>query len=175
MKKLLIVITGHPGSGKSMLAKRLSREYRIPFVSKDNIKERIFDSLGIGDKAWSRKVSNVSHRLMDDAVDQELAAGRSVIVESNFKRNIDSKRFTELAQKYNADCFQILCTASGDVLLQRWKKRIKAGERHAGHVEEISLDEIKKDLAKPYKALDIPGELVNVDTTDVRSITMPEL
>ncbi len=175
MNTLLVIITGHPGSGKSTLARQLSENYQIPFLSKDAIKERIFDDLGSKDKAWSLKVSGASHRIIDDIVANHLHIGQSIIVESNFKRGVDSTRFRELAEKHQAICVQILCKADGKVLFDRWNERLQNGRRHEGHVEAISLEQIKQDLAVPYDALDLPGKLIEIDTTDPIAIELPDL
>lgn len=175
MSKNLIIITGHPGSGKTTLAKRMADEWKLVYISKDALKERIFDGLGSSDKAWSLKVSGVAHRIMDDTVRQELGAGHSIIVESNFKPEIDSERFSAIVKEFGAECVQILCKASGDVLFERWNKRIETGERHEGHAEAISLDEIRHDLSLPYTPLQLPGRLVEVDTTDFNAVALPDL
>ena len=175
MQSKLMVITGHPGSGKTTLAKQLADKYKLVYISKDALKERIFDGLGSSDKEWSLKVSGVAHRIMDDMVQQELGAGHSVIVESNFKPEIDSERFSAMASELGAECVQILCTANADVLFERWNKRIQTGERHEGHVEAISLDEIRHDLSLPYAPLQLPGQLTEVDTTDFNAASLPDL
>ncbi|HEU4715896.1 MAG TPA: ATP-binding protein [Candidatus Saccharimonadales bacterium] len=175
MKQTLIVVTGHPGSGKTTLARQLAEKWGVVCVSKDALKERIFDGLGSYDKEWSLKVSGAAHRIMDDIVRQELAAGHSVIVESNFKPEIDSERFTAIVKEFGAECVQVLCEASGDVLFERWNKRIERGERHEGHVEAISLDDIRRDLSLPYEPLRLPGYLLQVDTTGPADIALPDL
>ena len=38
-KPVLLVVTGRPGAGKTTLAERLSREWYLPLVSRDRIKE----------------------------------------------------------------------------------------------------------------------------------------
>jgi predicted kinase len=175
MQNTLIVITGHPGSGKTTLAKNLANKYGIVYVSKDALKERIFDGLGSSDKEWSLKVSGVSHRIMDDIVRQELRAGHSVIVESNFKPSPDSERFSALINEANAACVQILCTASGEELFKRWNERIKNGSRHEGHIEAISLDDIRRDLSLPYEPLQLPGRLITIDTTNPAVMAVPDI
>lgn len=169
------MVTGHPGSGKSTLAQQLSQKYHIPCVSKDVIKERIFDGLGSKDKNWSLQVSGVSHRIMDDIIAETLQAGHSIIVESNFKPDIDSQRFRRLAEQHHATGLQILCRATGAVLFERWNQRIENAERHEGHVEAISLTQIEQDLSLPYQPLDLPGELIEVDTSDVDKIELPSI
>ena len=171
----LIIITGHPGAGKTTIAGQLSRHYMIPYCSKDTIKEHIFDTLGSSDKVWSLRVSAAAHRLMDEIVEQELSTGHSLILESNFKTGLDSIRFSEAVTRHNAQCVQILCVASGDVLFDRWNHRIAHGIRHEGHAEESSLDQIRQDLAQPYEPLRLPGRLITIDTTDPGQIVLPEL
>lgn len=175
MQPTLVIITGHPGSGKTSIAKRLSEQYHTAFVSKDALKERIFDALGSDDKAWSLKVSGASHRIMDDVVGQILQSGNSVIVESNFKPEVDSERFTAITEKHHAKCVQILCFADGNTLFERWNKRIQNEERHTGHVEEISLEQIRQDLSVPYLPLNLSAPLITLDTSDFSNLLLPEL
>lgn len=169
MKKI-IIITGHPGSGKTSIAKNLADTHKVMVVTKDALKERMFDALGANDKNWSLKVSAAAHRIMDDIVKEQLRIGQSIIVESNFKPDIDSRRFTKLAEEYDTECLQILCQAESSMLFDRWVARIEKGERHGGHVEEISLDEIKENFTKPYEPLALPGVLVAIDTTDFSQV-----
>lgn len=169
MKKL-IVITGHPGSGKTSIAKALSARYSVPFLSKDSLKECVFDTLGASDKEWSLKVSATAHRIMDKIIENHLSIGNSIIVESNFKPEIDSARFTKLTERYHAECLQLLCIADPEVLYERWVERIKASERHVGHVENISLDEIRQNFKEEFPSLNLPGDLIKLDTTHFEDI-----
>jgi predicted kinase len=54
-KNLLIVITGLPGTGKTTLGRKLAEELALPFISKDDIKELLFDGLGWEDRAKLKK------------------------------------------------------------------------------------------------------------------------
>jgi predicted kinase len=168
--KTLVVITGHPGSGKSSIARELSDMFAIPYLSKDTLKEKMFDSLGTGDKEWSLKASAAAHRIMDEIVANHLAIGQSIIVESNFKAGIDSERFTAILSEHGANCLQILCEADGEVLFKRWVERIEQSQRHEGHVEKISLEQIKSDLAEPYEKLHIPGAFIRIATDDFSTV-----
>lgn len=175
---LLIIVTGMPGTGKTTLSESLSNQYKLPLISKDSLKERIFDTLGWSDKAWSLKVSSASHRIMDYLVDEQLKSGQSVIVESNFKREIDSLRFNGIKSKHNCNIIQILCWAEGETVFRRFMERIENGQRHQGHTEDISTDEIRRIFVEANgrdEPLDIDGATVELDTTHPSSISYDEI
>jgi predicted kinase len=55
-----VVISGSPGSGKSTLAMALRKQIRWSLLAKDDYKERLFDSMGTGDRAWPRRLSDLA-------------------------------------------------------------------------------------------------------------------
>jgi predicted kinase len=169
-KTVIIVVTGMPGTGKTTLGKTLSEKYRLPFISKDALKERMFDTLGWNDKAWSLKVSAASHRVMDYIIEEELRAGHSIIVESNFKQSIDSERFRGIQAQYGCEIVQILCWAEGEVVFDRFMGRIENAVRHQGHVEEMSAAQIRQEFVDSNGKdipLDVEGDTVELNTTDL--------
>ncbi|MDP6369585.1 MAG: hypothetical protein QF615_08250, partial [Planctomycetota bacterium] len=52
----LILVSGAAATGKTTVANLLSAGLRIPVISKDAIKESLFESLGWNNREWSRKV-----------------------------------------------------------------------------------------------------------------------
>jgi predicted kinase len=80
----LVVISGLPASGKTTLARRLAAEMRLPLVGRDDIKERLFESLGWSDREWSKRLGGASWDLLYWFVETQLAAGQSCVIESNF-------------------------------------------------------------------------------------------
>ncbi len=96
----LVLVTGLPGTGKTTVGQRIADHFRWPFITKDRFKELIFDGLGWSDKAWSLKVSATVHRIMDYVIEEELKAGRSIVVEGNFKAEIDSARFRDIQARH---------------------------------------------------------------------------
>lgn len=170
-KPLLVIISGLPCTGKTFLGKRLAKEFNLPYLSKDGIKELLFDSLGWQDREWSKKLGLASYNLLYYFAESQLTAGKSFIIESNFKAEFDSKKFLDLKKKYEYEPLQIVCKTDGEVLFERFKKRTESGERHPGHVDQLNYDEFKEIMLKGgYESLLIGGEIIEVNTTDFESI-----
>ena len=81
----LILVTGLPGTGKSTLARRLSRHFSVPLIYKDAIKEPLFDVLGAPNREGPRQLSNASFAVMFSILRDCLTAGTDVILEGNFR------------------------------------------------------------------------------------------
>jgi predicted kinase len=58
---MIILLQGPPGSGKSTLGKSLSAKLNALFLSKDDLKEVLFDSLDVGGPEWSKKLGIASN------------------------------------------------------------------------------------------------------------------
>lgn len=167
MKSTLIIITGLPGTGKTSLAKFLSEKLNVPLISKDTIKELIFDSLGWSDRVWSKKVGHATYKILDYLLEEELKAGHSLVLESNLKPELDNEKFQQWQDKYDYRVLQILCYADGEVLFDRFKARALSGERHPGHDDANNLEEFKEVLSEgKVEGLDLQGHKVEIDTTN---------
>jgi predicted kinase len=156
-----------PGTGKTTLARRLAADLHLPFIHKDGIKETLFDSLGWSDRAWSRRLGMASYDLLYYLLKMELAAGRSLVVECNFRTQYDTPRFRTLRDRHPFAPVQVLCHANGAVVLERFRARNASGERHPGHVEGANMAEFTPELLRGRAdPLDLGGTLIEVDTTD---------
>ncbi|HSI21179.1 MAG TPA: ATP-binding protein [Verrucomicrobiae bacterium] len=175
-KPTLIIITGLPGAGKTTLAKKLAPVLKLPLLTKDSIKEIIFDTLGWSDREWSKKVGLASYTIMNSLIETELAAGRSLLLESNFKPEFDNPRFQAWQQKYKFISLQIFCTAEGEVLFERFKRRVSTGERHPGHVDGANHDEFKDILLHgAVEPLSLKGNVITLNTTDFATVNMTDI
>ncbi|HLE53566.1 MAG TPA: AAA family ATPase, partial [Anaerolineales bacterium] len=164
---LLVIVTGAPCTGKTTLGLRLAADFRLPFIYKDGIKEILFDRLGWKDKQWSKLLSLASYDLLYYFVESLLKSGKSLIVEANFKAQVDTNKFLALKSQSEFVPFQILCRAEPEILLERFRSRAGAPERHPGHIDHLTEGDIRHSLWRgEYQALAIGGQLVELDTTD---------
>jgi predicted kinase len=163
---LMLVITGRPATGKTTLARRLATDTGLPLVHKDALKESLFDSLGIGDRAHSRRLGYASIQLLRGVARELLQAGDSLIVESNFSEVYDGDVFRAMARELGACLAQVWLVAATEDLVARWERRAHLGTRHPGHVELASADEVRGVLRAPGDTpLALPGPLLALDTT----------
>jgi predicted kinase len=164
---LLLLVTGMPASGKTTVARALADELRVPLVTKDGIKERLYDELGTGDIAWSRQLGGAAYALLFEFCRELLAAGLSVAAEANFFAGSQEGQVAALPPHR---LVQIVCTAPLDVLLERYAGRT----RHPGHVDDERASELRERFeAGVHAPLALGGELLEVDTshpTDVEGL-----
>jgi predicted kinase len=170
-KPLLIIVSGPPCAGKTALGRRLANALSLPFINKDGIKESLFETLGWKDRAWSQQLGRASSELLWYFAEAQLAAARSLIIESNFDPTFATSRLLALKAKVDFEPFQVQCIAAGEILLQRFKARAESGERHPGHVDHLNYAEVQAMLTHPRQyTLEIGGAGVEVDTTDFQQI-----
>jgi len=166
-KPLLVVVSGPSCSGKSTLAKKISEKFQLSLITKDSIKELIFDNLGWSDREWSKKVGGTSNKLLVYFLDSMLISKKSIIIESNFKREFDTRPILDKLSKFGYFPLQIMCQCDGQVLFDRFKKRSESTKRHPGHNDSKNYDEFKETLLKgKLEPLEIGGEVITFDTTD---------
>ena len=73
-----------PGAARRHWPVRWLAKLHLPLVSKDVIKEALFDALGTGDLEWSQELGRAAHRVM-----YALAADAgSAVLESHFWRGV---------------------------------------------------------------------------------------
>ena len=163
----LLVITGLPCTGKSALASELERTLRWPLLSKDEVKEQLFATLGWSDREWSRKMSEASYGLVFATARKLLMSGTSCILEGNFRRT-RQQDFENLVRNVDIRLMQVVCKAPGDVIVQRFLARAQSGARHPGHVDMESFAELENELRSGMSVpVAIGGTVVEFDATEL--------
>lgn len=140
-KPTLIIINGLSATGKSTLIDRITSEFHLPIFSMDVVKEYLFDELGTDDTEWSAALGKSSRGLIYMSAKEVLAVGQSCIVEGLFEPEENKKNIEYIQKSASCNLIQIICTADNAERIQRWNDRVKSGDRHPGHNDEILTGE----------------------------------
>ncbi len=161
---LLVIVSGAPATGKTSVAERLAEGLRIPFVHKDVFKETLYEIVGSGEEL-EPTIERAALAILFRVVDSQLAAGVSVVAESNFDARSDTRPFRRLSAERRLHLVQVHCRREEAVLLERFARRAESGERHPGHGDEPEdVAEVRANLeAGRWEPLDLPGTLIEFD------------
>lgn len=177
----LILVAGMPATGKTTFAKYLSEQLQIPMVSKDEIKELLFDSVGFHSRAEKVALGAGSMEIAYYFTESLIRTKKSVILENNFEN--DSKPgLVKLTEKYHCNTITILFDGELTTVYRRFVERDKSPTRHRGHVvnteypEKSGAEDIPSPLSfenfvkgvneRGIRDFSVGGEVIRVDTTD---------
>lgn len=160
-RRTIVMISGAPGVGKTTIARPLARALDMPLFAKDSIKERIHDVLtetGPVEDGWSRRLGAAAMEML-----WLLAADApSCVLEANFWTGHEGQNASLRALSDGGTLVEVYCTAPRELVMQRFRERFVAGERHSVHTDqELTLERWEKDFSAPIGI----GHVVEVDTS----------
>jgi predicted kinase len=167
----LIIITGAPATGKSTVSQRLGDELGLPLFTKDGFKEDLANilsrPLNLSVAQWSNKLGAASYEMLYHVITAMLTVGQSLIVEANFHPAIANAVLRRIHSEQLHFIIQVNCRADTEVIMERFRVRIEAGNRHPIHRYETFYRSglVEALQAGTYDPLDIPGERLMLDTT----------
>lgn len=185
----IIVLAGMPASGKSTVAKALSKAFGLPVLAKDDLKEAIFDTMGFRDYAEKRRTDHAANAVLLKCTKALLDNNQSMILDNNFD-SISSKALDELVCSYNCKCVIVFFGGNNDAFYRRYVERDRQNVRHLGHVlqlryppepgdalyHEMSREEFREKFeTRGIDQFQCTGERIELDATDPANINIEEL
>jgi glucokinase len=167
MRKIFLLISGLPGSGKTTLAYQLSAAFSLSVIDKDEILDQLFNTKGVGDSAWRRKLSRDS-----DIILQQKAIASSGAILSSFWHvpgmPMDSGTPTEWIDPLTYQVVTVHC----DCDIKKAAERFLQRKRHNGHLDQDSSYEKLVSNFEQLNQLEslIIGERVIVNTTSTLNL-----
>lgn len=156
----LIIVCGLPGSGKTLLANEVSKKTGIVCLSKDMIKEKLYEGLNLSTFEDSKKIGKPSIDIMLHIAEQQLINGIDIIIEAPFNFSEDYLIFEEWKNKYNIELYSVICHIDTKERKRRFDERF----RHRAHHDNMRISSFFPKNEYDYAA--IPGNQIRIKTNE---------
>lgn len=186
-----ILVAGMPASGKSTVAKYLSEKMKIPMISKDSLKEILFDEVGFQSREEKNKLGRAAMMLMYHMAEQCMQIKVPFILENNFEY-ASKEELERLLEVYHYTAITVRLTGDPKKIYERFAKRDLSPERHRGHVVNDCYPEPEGSVKgnptrlnlegflygiehRGYDSFCANGPCIVVDTTDIGGVDLEKI
>ena len=167
-ESIMILVSGMPASGKSTLVEQLASELRLPYFTKDGLKELLFDADSVSidelDEETSEPLGAQAITALYHIAQRILDAGGSVLLEANFRAELTRSQIEPFRSQ--AIVRQVACKLPMSKIVERFEERQKGDERHPVHAEVDDIEQLVEDLERKDYGPIVGIPTLLVDTSD---------
>ena len=165
VKRLLVIVFGLPGTGKSYFAKRLAEQLSAMQINSDSMRNEM---LARGHYETTDRLL-VYQQMRKDA-SAALRAGQSVVVDATFTIAGTIDMFTDLSTQFH--CQNILFEIVADESLVRKRLKAHRNDSEADYEVYLKLKETMLEPSKPFHTIvstdDNIADMLDIALTIIR-------
>ena len=174
----VVLLTGHPASGKSTLATPLAEALGAVCLSKDQVRYRVFDGWKPDHPGGGGRALTIGRATFDEddvvwstwfwAIEQALAVV-PVVAETAMTRDVNRADVARFLDRLGVPTVEVLLRSSLPALLERYAARQASAEAHRVY-RRFPPGTENPLLAQEYRPLLAPSRVIEVDATDPSTI-----
>ena len=139
IKMKMIVFSGLPGTGKSMLAESIAKYLCIPVFAKDWLEASLLRS-GLAPTVLEKPLGFAGYDLLTTLSERQLMLGQSVILDSVASMETIRKTWRQLAKQFEANWLVIECFCSDEAL---HRARLQTRKRNIPGWHELTWSDVE--------------------------------
>lgn len=136
----VIIVSGLPGTGKSMLAETLAKHLHIPVFAKDWLEASLLRS-SLTPTSAEKPLGFAGYDLLTTLAERQLMLDQSVILDSVASTETIRNTWRELAKQFHADWRVIECICTDESL---HRSRLELREHRIPGWHELTWSDVQK-------------------------------
>lgn len=166
-----ILIAGLPASGKTTFAGQLGEALSLPVISKDRIKELLYDTVGFGSRAEKVTLSVAGTKLLVYYAESLMRTGQDFILENNFE-HVTKPPLEGLVAQYAYRTVTVRFGGDLRVIYARFLQREQDTGRHPGHKTGHAYPAAPEDAGLLNAPMSFDDFVAGVESRGIRDFSM---
>lgn len=143
----MIVLAGLPGTGKSTLARKLARKYRLEHISTDSVRKRIFRDVRrntFGRGSYSNRQRMVVYDTINYVLYTLLKHGVGCVLDGTFYQERLRSKVGRICARFDAKFVLVIVDCPDRIVNKRFKEREKRTRRTLSDADSQIYEKFKK-------------------------------